>query len=321
LLGVRRVIDKSVILDGINKIFREALTCETEEELCKTCLAVAEKLTGSRFGFIGEINQAGRYDCIALSDPGWAECRMPKSEAPKLLKNLEIRGIWGRVLKDKRSLIVNDPATHPDRVGTPKGHPMLTSFLGVPLKHGEKTFGMIALGNKEPGYSAADQEIVETLSIAVVEALMRKRMEIEARRNMEKLKEKDAIIRKLSTPLVEIWEGIVMLPLIGILDSARAKQFTESLLEYITRNKSEIAIIDISGIAAIDTQIANHILRAIQAVKLMGAEMIVTGVRPDVAVTLVAIGAELSHVVTRGTLREGLEYAFEKLGLKLSKSK
>jgi anti-anti-sigma regulatory factor len=311
-------IDKEAILDGINRIFREALACETEEQLGKTCLTVAEELTGSKFGFIGEVNQAGRYDCIALSDPGWAECRMPRTEAPKLLKNLEIRGIWGRVLKDERSLIANDPATHPDRVGVPEGHPKLTSFLGVPLKHAGRTFGLIALGNKESGYGAVDQEAVENLSVAVVEALMRKRIEIEARRSLEELKERDEAIRRLSTPVVETWEGIVMLPLLGVLDSSRAKQLMESVLGYIAKAKVKVVVVDVSGITAIDTKTANHILRMAQAVRLMGSDMIITGMRPDVAITLATLGTDLSGVVTRATLREGLEYAFVKLGLRIT---
>jgi len=174
-------------LKGINKVFGEAITCETEEQLGKTCLAVAEQLTGSKFGFIAELNQAGRLDTIAISDPGWDECKMPRAEAVKLLKNMETRSFWGRVLKDDRSLIVNDPTTHPDRIGTPKGHPRIASFLGVPLRHAEKTIGVIALANKEPGYSLADQQTVETLSVAVVEALMRKRAEAAVQRRAEEL--------------------------------------------------------------------------------------------------------------------------------------
>ena len=96
------------ILKGINKVFREALTCETEEELARTCLAVAEELTDSKFGFIGEVNEAGRYDCIALSDRGWSACRM-----------------------------------------------------GAPLKQAGRTFGMVALANKEGGYDSTDKVLVE----------------------------------------------------------------------------------------------------------------------------------------------------------------
>lgn len=94
-----------------------------------------------------------------------------------MIKDMEIRGIWGRVIESERSLIVNDPASHLERVGTPEGHPTLTSFLGVPLKRADRTFGMIALANKGSGYSTSDQQDVEAISIAFVEALNRKRAE------------------------------------------------------------------------------------------------------------------------------------------------
>jgi rsbT co-antagonist protein RsbR len=132
------------------------------------------------------------------------------------------------------------------------------------------------------------------------------------------LKERDEIIGKLSTPIIELWEGIMLVPLVGILNSARVKQLNESILRHIARGKTEVIVMDISGIAAIDTKTANYILRTIQAVRLMGSDIIITGIRPDVAVTLVTLGVELSGIVTRATLREGLEYAFEKLRLRLT---
>jgi len=115
---------QSAILDAINKVFRDALACDTEEDLALICLATAEKLTASKFGFIGEITPEGRFDCIALSDPGWEACRVPESQAPLLIKDMKMRGIWGRVLQDEKSLIANDPASHPDRVGLSRAtHP------------------------------------------------------------------------------------------------------------------------------------------------------------------------------------------------------
>lgn len=128
-------------------------------------------------------------------------------------------------------------------------------------------------------------------------------------------------VAKLSTPVVDVWEGVVMLPLIGILDSARAKRITESILERVGKEKTElIVILSIGGIAAIDTKTANHILRTVHAVKLMGSEMIITGISPDVATTLVTLGIDLSSIETRSTMREGLEYAFDKLKLKVTKT-
>jgi len=172
-----QILRQSAVLNGINQVFQEALTCESDVDVARTCLAVAEKLTGSKFGFIGELNKAGLFDTIAISNPGWNACKMPNSEATRLIKNMEIRGIWSRVLKDERSQTVNEPASHPDRVGTPRGHPTVTCFLGVPLKEGGKTIGMIGLANKESGYELGDQEAVESLSVAFIQALMRKRAE------------------------------------------------------------------------------------------------------------------------------------------------
>jgi two-component system sensor histidine kinase/response regulator len=165
------------VLEAINKVFQEALTRQSSEEVAQTCLSVAEALTESKFGFIGELNETGRFDTMALSDPGWDACRIPGSDAAVMIRNMEPRGLFGKVLLSEQSLIVDNPASHPDRVGTPEGHPPLTAFLGVPLKYGGKTIGMIGLGNKESGYDSADQRAVEALSISFVEALMRARAE------------------------------------------------------------------------------------------------------------------------------------------------
>ncbi len=162
-------------LRAINEVFQSALAFDTEEKLARNGLVVAEKVTGAAFGFIGEINAAGRVDALALSDPGWAGCAMSGTDTDSALRNMEIRGIWGEVLRKRRSLIVNDLASHPARVGTPDGHPRLTNFLGVPLEHAGETFGMIALANKKAGFNADDLESIEALSVAIVHALMRRR--------------------------------------------------------------------------------------------------------------------------------------------------
>ena len=182
----REVLRQRATLEGINKILRETLVSQTDEEVARVCLSVAEELTGSKLGFIGELNKAGRLNAIAFSDPGWTSCKMPKSNATAMIRNMEIRGIWGQVIKNERSLIVNDPASHQDRVGIPEGHPPLTSFLGVPLKQAARTIGMIALANKESGYDSADQQFVETLSTAFVEALNRKQADEALRKSEEK---------------------------------------------------------------------------------------------------------------------------------------
>ena len=171
-------IEQNNLLNGINNVLIGALNSDSEDEVAFTCLSVAEELTGSKFGYIGEINPAGLLDTIAISNPGWDACEMSYSDATRLIRDMEIRGIDRSLIKEEKSRIVNDLTSHPDRVGAPEGHPLVTSFLGVPMKNFDKTIGMIGLGNKESGYDPADQEAIEKLSVAFVEALNRKRSEI-----------------------------------------------------------------------------------------------------------------------------------------------
>ncbi|RPH87312.1 MAG: diguanylate cyclase, partial [Desulfobacteraceae bacterium] len=166
---------EQALLSAINRVFQEAITSETEKELALTCLQVSEELTRSRFGWIGEINSGGRLDTLALSNPGWEACTMPRSESPRLIMDMAIRGIWGKVLQDGKSVITNKPDGHPDRVGLPPGHPALFAFLGVPLTYDGRVAGMIALANKSGGYDLQDQKAMESLSVAIGEALFRKR--------------------------------------------------------------------------------------------------------------------------------------------------
>jgi len=139
---------------------------------------VAEEVTGSKIGFIGEIGTDGLLHDMAISMPGWEACRMiDQSGHRKPPGNFKIDGIYGRVLKDGKGFFTNDPAIHPDRIGIPNGHPPLTAFLGVPLISNERTIGMVAMGNRDGGYSGEEQESLESLTPAIAEVLLRKRAE------------------------------------------------------------------------------------------------------------------------------------------------
>jgi rsbT co-antagonist protein RsbR len=116
-------------------------------------------------------------------------------------------------------------------------------------------------------------------------------------------------LRELSTPLLALSDRVVVLPLVGTVDSRRAQQVIEALLEGITSFGADTAILDITGVPVVDTQVANALLRAAQAVRLLGAQIVLTGIRPEVAQTLVGLGADLSEIVSRGTLQSGIAYA------------
>ncbi len=173
--GIRR---QNMVLEGINRIFRETLSSHTDEQLGQTCLAVAEELTQSKFGFIGEIGADGLLHDIAISDPGWELCTIyDKTGHRRVPGNFKVHGLYGRVLQDGKSLIANEPSSHADRIGVPEGHPPLTAFLGVPLIRDGKAIGMIAVGNRKGGYRAEDQETLEALAPATMGAFARKRAE------------------------------------------------------------------------------------------------------------------------------------------------
>jgi signal transduction histidine kinase len=165
------------LLSAIIRIFRETMACGTEEEVAQICLKVAEELTGSAYGFIGELNPEGLFDTTTLSEAGWNACKVPRTEAYALLKSMPNRGINRIGLRENKSWIINDVAANPEAVEKPAGHPAITSFMGVPLRYLEGITGMIALAGKEPGYTLDDQDDVEALSVAFIETLNRRRAE------------------------------------------------------------------------------------------------------------------------------------------------
>ena len=118
-----------------------------------------------------------------------------------------------------------------------------------------------------------------------------------------------AAIRELSTPLIPIADGVVIMPLIGTIDTARAKAVLETLLTGVAQQNAHVAILDITGVQTVDTQVANALIQAAQAVRLLGAQVILTGIQPQIAQTLVTLGVNLGDIVTRSTLHAGIAYA------------
>jgi len=301
-------IEEKKVLEAVNRIFLQALTCFSERDLALACLNEAEKLTASQFGFIGELNPMGRFDTMAMSNPGWDNCGLDHTLAVDLITDMEPTGIWGHVLRTGQTLLTNDPGSHPESSGLPKDHPPLRNYLGVPLKQNERVTGIISLGNKEGGYNEADMHAVETFAGAVVQALHSKRNEL-------KLASQSREIMEISTPVIQIWKGIVVAPLIGTMDSERTRLFTERLLNTIVATNSDVALVDITAVPMIDTLTAQHIIESIVACRLLGAEVILTGVRPEIAQTLVHLGIDLTGVTTRSSLSAGFAVALERIGL------
>ena len=124
---------------------------------------------------------------------------------------------------------------------------------------------------------------------------------------------------EISTPVIRLWDGILGLPIIGTLDSSRTQVIMESLLNEIVATGSSIAILDISGVPAVDSLVAQHLIKTVSATRLMGAECIISGIRPEIAQTIVHLGIDLSGIVTKATLANALRFAFQTLHLQVRK--
>jgi rsbT co-antagonist protein RsbR len=123
---------------------------------------------------------------------------------------------------------------------------------------------------------------------------------------------------ELSTPVVTLWEGVLALPMIGTLDSARTQIVMESLLQKIVETGAQIAILDITGVPTVDTQVAQHLLKTVTALRLMGAECIISGIRPQIAQTIVHLGVDLQGVITKANLADALALALKRTGHTIS---
>ncbi|HYF63105.1 MAG TPA: STAS domain-containing protein [Herpetosiphonaceae bacterium] len=152
----------------------------------------------------------------------------------------------------------------------------------------------------------------DDLCVIVEDITDRKRAEQAQRQLMEQqdiIRSQQASLLELSTPLIPITDHVMVMPLIGAIDSRRAQQVLEALLHGITSARATAAILDITGVPVVDTQVANALIQAAQAVKLLGAQVVLTGIRPEVAQTLVGLGVDLTGITTMSNLQSGIAYA------------
>jgi rsbT co-antagonist protein RsbR len=155
-------------------------------------------------------------------------------------------------------------------------------------------------------------ELSDSLGMYTIRTYQKTREEVIKRQQEELL--------ELSTPVVKLWDGVLALPMIGTLDSQRTQVVMESLLQRIVDTGSEVAIIDITGVPTVDTLVAQHLLKTVTAIRLMGADCIISGVRPQIAQTIVHLGLDLQGVVTKANLADALAVALKRVGLTVVKA-
>jgi rsbT co-antagonist protein RsbR len=166
----------------------------------------------------------------------------------------------------------------------------------------EVTIRVLPLG-QQPMYIGIVRDISE-----------RRRAEAEHQRLQDEIiRAQAAALAELSTPIIPLSDQVMVMPLIGALDSRRVQQVFDTLLNGLAMSQAAVAILDITGVPVVDTQVAHGLLRAAQAVKLLGAQVVLTGIRPEVAQTLVGLGIDMSGIITRSSLQSGIAYAFKGL--------
>jgi rsbT co-antagonist protein RsbR len=190
--------------------------------------------------------------------------------------------------------------------------PAQTAMFVFSLKR--PLFGLIRAGLVNDPQGLAEETwratvLIDSLGLKTTDAFLKGREELIHRQQQALL--------EISTPVVRLWEGVLALPLIGTLDSARTQIVMQNLLEAIVAHGAAIAIIDITGVPTVDTLVAQHLLKTVAAARLMGADCIISGIRPQIAQTIIHLGVDLADVITKATLADAFQIALRKLGYRL----
>jgi rsbT co-antagonist protein RsbR len=235
-----------------------------------------------------------------------------RDQATRFLRNLQqatasgdLRNINGPEWTNVRELLTSISATRARQGFTPSETATFVFSVKKPI------FSRLSFELKNSPEQIFQEswqagELIDKLGLFTTEVFLKTREEVIVRQQQEML--------ELSTPVVKLWDGILALPLIGTLDSARTQVVMESLLQKVVETGSEVAIIDITGVPTVDTLVAQHLLKTVTAARLMGADCIISGIRPQIAQTIVHLGVALGDVTTKSSLADAFVLALERTG-------
>lgn len=254
----------------------------------------------------------------------WIAAQKRSAARPDLMSDADLRRQCSEVL----SMLLDGLASGSMDVSSPGWEHMGATLRGISLTRGRLGFGpsetaLFILSLKEPLFSSLEEldpsdriktmlelnNVIDRLGLLTSEVYQQGREEVIMRQQQEML--------ELSTPVVKLWDGMLALPLIGTLDSERTQVVMESLLQAIVETGSTIAIIDITGVPTVDTKVAQHLIQTVSAARLMGADCLISGIRPQIAQTIIHLGITLPDVVTKATLADAFVAALDRLGLRV----
>ncbi|MGH8002966.1 MAG: STAS domain-containing protein [Brasilonema sp.] len=269
-----------------------------------------------------------KYEADLLAD--WMQALMANNSRKGLLKETELQQECREFLSLLKKAVQHDNLFNVQSSQWRSVREMLTSISRTRSQKGftPSETATFIFSFKQPLFTRLRQEhagdatalvedtwlattLIDQLGLLTVETYQKTREEVINRQQEELL--------ELSTPVVKLWDGILALPIIGTLDSSRTQVMMESLLQKIVETGSEIAIIDITGVPTVDTLTAQHLLKTVTAARLMGAECLISGIRPQIAQTIVYLGVDLADVVTKASLADAFLLALKRLGVTINR--
>jgi anti-anti-sigma regulatory factor len=238
-------------------------------------------------------------------------------------------GLASVVIASKKPLLVKDFEKEKERF--PGKRPMIgsdrpaRSWLGMPFILLEEAIGLMAIQDYEAeAFDERHVQLLNSIASHVMVAIERARLFDRTVETIDELKaayetQKRLLdtVRELSTPIIPLLDRVLVMPLVGTIDTARSQQIIETLLSAITTHDAEVVIIDITGVSVMDTSVANHLLEATRAAGLLGAQCVLVGITPEVAQTVVHLGVDLSALVTMSDLQSGVQFALAKLNRRI----
>ncbi len=230
-------------------------------------------------------------------------------------------GLTATVARTGEAAIVEDVPAHPLFVDDPEQAGDLRSIASIPLVRAGEVLGVINVAYLVPHQFAAEevgllQSFADQAAVAVANAQLFQRMQAmmgELQETSETQSQLLHLVQDLSTPVIPLMQNVLLMPLVGSIDSQRGRQILERLLEVAERQRAQIVLLDITGVPVVDTAVAQILLQAVHAVRMLGGEAVLVGIRPEVAQTLVGLGVSLTQITTRSDLQGGLVYAIRQI--------
>jgi anti-anti-sigma regulatory factor len=263
---------------------------------------------------------------VALHDPAKDEIRFELfidqgEQLDKFTKPMTEPSLNAWVIQNKQSIFVRDPNqdAYPIQDVIQVGHNWLPqSFIGVPLIYKERAIGVISAQSEKPlAFDLHQKRVLEGIAHLAAPALENARLLQQLQLAIDKQAQLLTTIQELGSPLIPIAEGIVVLPLVGHIDQLRAQSIMENLLMGITAHRAEVVLIDITGVSTVDTTVANSLMQSAKAANLLGSQVILVGIRPEVAQTIVNLGIDLQGMTNFANLQTGIQAALGMRGWRI----